>query len=210
MGVHPIFGNTFGALLRLFVRKVEGLENIPADKPFILAANHDSYLDPLLISVTITNKINHKLHWLAMKGRFWSLFGEKISHDWIGCVALDYGKKKAVNELISLLNNGENVGIFPGGPRSADGSLTRAKTGVSRLALGAKVPVIPVGLIGTYRIAPRDKLIPRFKRADIIIGKPIYFDKYYSKRVTKKLLREMANKVMGAIARLIDKRYDSK
>lgn len=208
MAVHPILGNTLGALLRLFVNKVEGLENIPSDKPFILASNHDSYLDPFLIYAAITNKINHKLHWLAMKGRFWRIFGERISHDWIGCVPLDQGKKKAVRELISLLKKGENVGIFPGGPRSPDGNLTRGKTGVSRLALGAKVPVIPVGMVGTYKIAPRDRLIPKLKRANIKIGKPIYFDKYHNKRVTKKLLIDIVNKVMRAIARLIGKRYE--
>jgi 1-acyl-sn-glycerol-3-phosphate acyltransferase len=150
MGVHPILNATLGTFLRLFIRKIHGLKNVPAEGPFIVAANHDSYLDPFLIDASLYSKINQKIHWLAMMGRFWKFFGDKIAHDWIGCVPLDQGKKKALKELELFLKKGENVGIFPGGPRSLDGSLTRGRTGAARLALGARVPVIPVGLIGTY------------------------------------------------------------
>jgi 1-acyl-sn-glycerol-3-phosphate acyltransferase len=172
-----------------------------------VAANHDSYLDPFLIDAALYSKINQKIHWLAMMGRFWKVFGDKIAHDWIGCVPLDQGKKRALNELASFLRKGENVGIFPGGPRSLDGSLTRGRTGVARLVLKTKAPVIPAGLIGTYEIAPRDKIMPRLKRAEVKFGKPIHFDRYYSKRVTKKLLVQITDDVMVEIARLSKKRY---
>ncbi|MBW2980336.1 1-acyl-sn-glycerol-3-phosphate acyltransferase [Candidatus Woesearchaeota archaeon] len=175
--MYPIANHTLFAFFRLFVRKVEGRKNIPKSKPFIMAANHDSILDPLILCSTILPWIDRKIHWLAMKGRFWNLFGDRISRNWAGCVPFNEGKKKAVNTLIDFLKKGDNVGIFPGGPRSLNGSLTRGKTGVARLVLRTKVPVIPIGLIGTYEIAPRDKLIPRLKRAEIKIGKPMYFDK---------------------------------
>ena len=194
----------------LFARRVKGLENIPKKGPFIVAANHESYLDPFIVTGILLPKIKKKVHWLAMKGRFWKIFGDHISRDWAACVPLNEGKEKALNELTRLLKDGENVGIFPGGPRSLSGDLTRGKTGVSRLVLGAHVPVIPMGLIGTYEIAPREKLFPRFKRADVNIGKPIHFDKYYKKTVTKKMLREMVDKVMIEIAKLAKKRYDSR
>ncbi len=191
----------------LFVRKVEGLGNIPKG-PFIVASNHESYLDPFIVTGTLMPKLQKKVHWLAMKGRFWKIFGDRISGGWAGCVPLNGGKKKALNELTSLLKNGEVIGIFPGGPRSLDGNLTEGKTGISRLVLGAHVPVIPMGLIGTYEIAPRERLIPKLKRADVKIGKPMYFDKYYNKKVTEKLLKEMVDKVMREIARLTKKRYE--
>jgi 1-acyl-sn-glycerol-3-phosphate acyltransferase len=207
MGVHPILNRTLGAFFRLFVRKTHGLKNVPVDSPFIVAANHDSYFDPLIIYALLLPKVNQKIHWLAMMGRFWKFFGDKIAHDWIGCVPLDQGKKRALKELESFLKKGENVGIFPGGPRSLDGSLTKGRTGAARLVLGARVPIIPAGLIGTYEIAPRDKIIPRLKRAEVRFGKPMYFDKYYGKKVTKKLLVKITDDVMVQIAKLAKKRY---
>jgi 1-acyl-sn-glycerol-3-phosphate acyltransferase len=194
----------------LFVRKVYGIENLPKSGGFILAANHDSYLDPFIIMASLISSINHRVHWLAMKGRFWDFFGDRISRNWSGCVPLDEGKEKALKELTEFLKKGDSVGIFPGGPRSPDGNLTKGKTGISRLVLGAKVPVIPVGLIGTYEIAPKERLIPRLKRADVKIGKPMYFKKYYNKKVTKKILIEIVDEVMKEIARLTKKRYNPK
>ena len=210
MAAHPYLEYSIGALFRLFVRKVHGAENIPVNKPFILAANHDSFLDPLIIYASVNKYIDKPVHWLAMKGRFWGYFGDLIAHDWIGCVPLDQGKDKALSELVDLLRNGDKVGIFPGGPRSPDGSLTRGKTGISRLVLGARVPVIPVGLIGTFNIAPRERVIPHLKRAEIKFGKPMYFDKYYKKRVSKKMLREIVTEVMKGIGKLTKKRYKYK
>lgn len=192
----------------LFARRIKGLENIPKKGPFIVASNHESYLDPFIVTGVLLPRLKNKVHWLAMKGRFWKLFGDRISKDWVGCVPLNQGKEKALNELTGLLKDGEHVGIFPGGQRSLNGNLTRGRTGISRLVLGAHVPVIPMGLIDTYEIAPRERLFPRFKRADVKIGNPMYFDKYYNKPVTKKMLREMADKVMVEIAKLTKKRYE--
>lgn len=204
--IYPFADKTFFALVRLFIRKVDGINNLPK-APFILAANHDSYLDPLLIGSVVVPKIGKQMHYLAMKGRFWNIFGDFISRKWAGCVPFDEGKKKAIKELIRLLKKGDMVGIFPGGPRSADGNLTRGKTGAVRLALAAKAPIVPLGLIGTYGIASGEKLIPRFKRADMKFGKPIFYDKYYNKKITKKLLRNLTNSLMEEIAKLINKKY---
>ncbi len=210
--IHRGFNSTLGNFLRLFVRKVNGLDNVPENGPYIIASNHDSYLDPLIIDAVFYRKINQKIHWLAMKGRFWNIFGERIARKWAGCVPLDEGKKKALKELTNLLIKGDNVGIFPGGPRSLDGNLTEGKTGISRLVLGARVPVIPVGLTGTFDIAPRNKLIPKLKRTDVNIGKPIYFTtyfgKYFDRPHTKRMLKEIVDKVMREIAKLTGRRYD--
>src|SRR3989344_2559149 len=194
--VYSFTNITLFAILRLFLRKADGIENIPKKGAFIVAANHESYFDPLLIIATIVPLINKKIHFLAMRGRFWNKFGDKISHDWAGCVPLDKGKEyKALKELKYLLNKKEIIGIFPEGPRSLDGNLRKGKTGISRLVLSAKVHVLPVGLIGTYEIASNEKLIPKLKKANIRIGKPLYFNEYYNKRVTKKVLREITDRV---------------
>ena len=203
---YPFTSLTIFPLLRLFVRKTIGFENLPKP-PFILAANHDSYLDPMLIIAVVVPKVDKQVHYLAMKGRFWDFFGDKIARNWAGCVPLDEGKEKALKELMRLLRKGDVVGIFPGGPRSPDGNLTKGKTGAVRMALAAHCPVVPVGLIGTYDISPRDQIIPRLKRCEMRFGKPIYFNKYYNKKITNGTLHTLTHNLMKEIAKLINKKY---
>ncbi len=206
--VYPIFKRTVLLPLRLFLKEVEGMENIPKKGPFIIAANHESYLDPFLIMSVIIPLKDKRIYFLAKKGRFWDFFGRKIARDWAGGIPLDDGKEKAFQELTSLLKKGEIGALFMEGQRSLDGKLVKGKTGVIRLALKARVPILPIGIIGTYEIAPRDKLIPKLKRAKLYIGKPIYLKKYYKKSMTKKLLRKSADDVMKVISKLTGKPYN--
>ena len=72
----------------------------------------------------------------------------------------------------------------------------------------SKSPVIPIGLIGTFQILPKGNYVPKFKRATINIGKPMYFDKYYKRPITKRLLREVTTEIMKEIARLSSQKYE--
>lgn len=204
--IYPFTSLTWFPLLRLFIRKTHNIGNLPKP-PFILATNHESYLDPMLLDSVVIPRIDKQVHFLSMKGRFWHVFGDTLSRKWAGCVPLDEGKERAVKELVRLLKKGDAVGIFPGGPRTLDGNLTRGKTGAVRLALEAKVPIVPAGIIGAYEIAPKERLIPRLKRCEIRFGKPVYYDKYYDKKVAKKSLRKLTNELMQKIAKLINKKY---
>ena len=182
--VYPIYKRTLLPLIRLFVREVKGIKNIPSKGPFILISNHQCYLDPFLISSVMMPIQNKKIHFLAEKGRFWDFFGDTISRKWAGCVCADDGREKVLQELSSLLKKGKNVAIFIEGRRSDDGKLKRGKVGAASLALEAQVPILPVGLVGSFDIAPGTQLIPNLKRSEIRIGKLIYLDKYYKKKVT--------------------------
>ena len=201
--VFPISKRTLFPLVGLFIRKITGIKNIPQEGPFIVVANHDSYADPFIITSVILKVLNKKIHFLAMKGRFWNKFGNTVSRKWAGCIPLDEGKKKALEEMKNLLKKGEVIGLFPGGPRSSDGSLPRGKTGSVRLALATKAPILPIGIDGAYDIAPGDKLIPKLKRCEVNIGKLIYITA--KKKVTKKLLDDMTSNVMRQIAILSKK-----
>lgn len=205
--VYPISKKILFAPLKLFLKKIEGMENIPKKGSFVLASNHESYLDPFLLDSIIIPLLNKKIHFLAAKGRFWDLWGDRIAKGWAGCVCLDEGKEKAFKELASLLKEGEIVGIFTS-PKSMDGSLKKGKTGVVRVALKARVPILPMGIIGTFNIAPRNKLIPRLKRAELHIGKPIYLDKYYKQKINESLLRRLTDDLMEVISELTGKPYN--
>ena len=109
---------------------------------------------------------------------------------------------------INALKQGKIIAIHPEGTRTLTGKLQKGKTGVARLALAAKVPVVPVGLVGTFEILPKGKYIPKLKRAIMDIGRPLYFDEYCNKKITKRLLREITNKIMKEIAKLCKQEYN--
>ena len=196
-------------VIKLYVSKVNGLENLPRKGAFIAAANHSSYMDHLIISSYLITHLNRKVHFLAKKEHFDNIF-KKLWHMHAGAVPVDRekGGKKALKWAIRALNDGKIIAIHPEGTRSLTGELQEARTGVARLALLAKVPVIPIGLIGTFELLPKGKYIPKFKRAKMNIGKPIYFKDY--KKINKRILREVTTNIMNEIAKLCNQKYNYK
>ncbi|MCH8329185.1 MAG: 1-acyl-sn-glycerol-3-phosphate acyltransferase, partial [Nanoarchaeota archaeon] len=186
-----------------------GLKNVPKKGAFIVAANHASYMDHLIIVCTLVSYLNRKVHFLSKKEHFSNPL-KAMWHKWAGAIPLDRqaGGKEALEWAINALKHGKIIAIHPEGTRSLIGKLQKGKTGVARLALAAKVPVVPIGLIGTFDILPKGKYIPKLKRATMNIGKPMYFNKYYNKKITKTLLRKVTNDIMKEIAKLCKQEYN--
>lgn len=207
--VHPIGRRFFKLIMKPFIGKINGLENIPKDTNFILAANHDSYIDHLIIATVFVNYLNKRVHFLAKKELFDTKIKKKF-HEWADAVPIDRqaGGKEALKYAINTLRQGKIIIIHPEGTRSYDGKLQRAKTGVARLALAAEVPILPVGLIGTFEILPKWKKIPKLKKAKMKIGKLIYFKEYYKMENDKKTIRLVTTKVMKEIAKLTGEDYN--
>ena len=139
-----------GPLLRLLYKpKAVGLENIP-EGPAILAANHQSFLDDLLLPLLVPGR---KVVFLAKADYF-----DKWYLGWFfkGANVIPVRRESrsaaeaALQTGVQALREGNLVGIFPEGTRSPDGRLYRGKTGVARMALEAQVPVIPVAITGTF------------------------------------------------------------
>ena len=115
--------------------------------------------------------------------------------------------KKAFNLALKYLKKGEPIGIFPEGRRSPNGKLQKAKNGAAKIALTAKIPILPIGMVDSYYLWPKGKTFPKIKkRIRMNIGKPMYFDKYYGK-INKKNLRLVTNTIMKEIARLSNQKY---
>ncbi|MEA2036549.1 MAG: lysophospholipid acyltransferase family protein [Nanoarchaeota archaeon] len=207
--VYPIGKRFLKLILHPFIGRVNGLENIPKDKGFILAANHDSYIDHLVLATIFINKLNKNVHFLAKKELFDKPL-KRLFHNWANAIPIDRqtGGKEALRLAIKTLKQGNIIIIHPEGTRSYDGKLQRGKTGMVRLALAAEVPILPVGLIGTFEILPKWKKIPKLKKAKINIGKLIYLDKYYGKEKNKKAVRAITTKIMKEIAKLTGERYN--
>ena len=90
----------------------------------------------------------------------------------------------ALRAGLKILHRGELLAIYPEGTRSPDGRLYRGKTGVARLALEAKVPVVPVAMIDTEKMQPPGRLIPRVMRPGVRIGEALDFSRYEGWRKT--------------------------
>jgi len=206
--VYAIEKITIIPLIKLWVKKANGLENLPKDGAAILAANHLSYADHLIIGAYLATKVNRRFSFLAKKEYFQGL--QKYWYNYVGAIPLDRqkGGKSALRIALKALKEGKLVIIYPEGTRSLTGNLQKAKTGIARLALLSRAPVLPIGLIGTFEILPKGKYLPKFMRTTISIGKPLYFQEFYNKKINKKMLNEVTTRIMKEIAKLSNQKYN--
>lgn len=169
---------------------VKGKENIPKDGGYIIAANHKSNFDPIF--TTIVQK--KKAYFLAKEELFSNKLMGKILY-LLGARPIKRGRSdiSAIKTGIEILKEEKPLTIYPQGTRSKNIDLTKVKTGVALLAVKSKVPVLPIGIKGAY--------LP-FGRIKLTIGKPMYFDEYYSKRLSSDDLKEISSDVMGYIKTL--------
>lgn len=146
--------------------KLRGLENIPAEGGLLIASNHQSYLDPFLISVPIRRSLrflawNEALEW-PIAGRVMKLMGA-----WP--LQVERSDPAAIRRSIQWLRGGGALVIFPEGGRGLpNGSILRFKGGAARLALEADVPILPVTIRGANRVWPAGQLMPRMGRIEIV------------------------------------------
>ena len=202
-------------IYKIWIRKVEGIENIPRDKHFIVAANHSSYFDTFLLPVIILSKLNKKMHALV-DSTYWNNFITRAFLDLWECVPVFVNKeensreknKQALEKALNYLSNGDILIIFPEGGRSKNGKLQKAYTGIAKLALSSKVDVLPCGIIDAHKVLPVGSSLPRFKRCEVKIGKLIHLEKYYNKKTDKIALEEATRSIMKEIAKLIGQEYD--
>jgi 1-acyl-sn-glycerol-3-phosphate acyltransferase len=201
-----------GPWLRLVFRpQVSGAENVPASGPAILASNHLSYSDWMFMPLTLPRRVTFvaKAEYFTTPGikgwfqrKFFSGSGQ-VPIDRSGATAAE-GALKAAKKILA---EGELFGIYPEGTRSHDGRLYRGKTGVARLALENKVPVIPVAVVGTDVVAPPGKKFGRFTRPIVRFGKPLDFSRYDGMENDRYILRSITDEIMYEIMRLSGQEY---
>ena len=214
--VYPIGKITILLLGKKWARKVSGLENLKKEKSFILASNHGSFADDLIVPSISVIYLNKYVHMYCNDSFYKNFFFRKFL-EWGKCIPIRVDKKskeakkvnnRAFNLALKFLKSNEPIGIFPEGHRSIDGRLMEAKTGIAKLALKAKVPVIPIGTIGTYEIWPKGTNFPKFKRCKVNIGEPIYLEKYFGQEDNQKVLKEVTTLIMKEIAKLAKLKYN--
>ena len=185
---------------RIFVKKVNNPESLDK-RAFIVASNHASLLDPIILTSVFFLKFNKKLYFIAKEDVFENPLIRLAQEAW-GTIQL-YKKDKGKSALEAAeryLRNGKIICIFPEGERSYDGKLIKPKTGVARLAISSRMPVLPVAIKGTHKLMARGTIIPKLKKEVAInIGNFMHFDKYHKKKVSKNQYRLITNKIVKNI-----------
>ncbi|WP_431841084.1 lysophospholipid acyltransferase family protein [Calidifontibacter indicus] len=201
-----------GPILNLLFRPwVDGEQNIPEKGAAIFASNHLSFSDSFFLPLVVPRRMTFvaKADYFTgtgMKGRLTAAFFRGV-----GQIPIDRSggaaSSGALQSGLSVLRKGEFFGIYPEGTRSPDGRLYKGKTGVARLALEAKVPVIPVAMIDTDKAQPTGKVLPKIMRIGIRVGKPLDFSRYEGMQDDRFVLRSITDEIMYELMLLSGQEY---
>ena len=201
-----------GPILKTIFRPwVKGLEHIPESGGAILASNHLSFSDSIFLPLVVPRRITFlaKMDYFTgrgVKGRTTAAFFKGI-----GQLPVDRSGGRASEAALRIglrvLRRGELLGIYPEGTRSPDGRLYRGKTGVARMALEGKVPVLPVAMIDTDKVQPIGQKVPNLRRPGIIIGPTIDFSRYEGMEGDRFVLRSITDEIMYELMKLSGQEY---
>ncbi|UYQ76236.1 1-acyl-sn-glycerol-3-phosphate acyltransferase [Glutamicibacter sp. JL.03c] len=185
--------------------EVTGLENVPKEGGFIVASNHLSFFDSLIIQALTPRDVAFfaKAEYFTtpgVKGKLMKTFFESV-----GSIPVQRGEQAAsvaaLDSLVDIIEEGSGIGIYPEGTRSRDGKLYRGRTGVGWLALTTGVPVVPVGLIGTEKLQPAGSKGFKPAKFHIHYGEPLQFDQLGRKHPLPQR-RQATDRIVDAIAEL--------
>ncbi|HSL35856.1 MAG TPA: lysophospholipid acyltransferase family protein [Arthrobacter sp.] len=208
------FMKTFvlGPVLKTLFRPwVKGLDNVPAEGAAILASNHLSFSDSIFMPLMVPRPVvflakSEYFTGKGIKGRLTATFfrlTNQLPMDRSGGAA----SARSLDAGMDVLKNGSLLGIYPEGTRSPDSRLYRGKVGVARLALEARVPVIPVAMIGTDKVQPIGKRMPNIRRIGMIFGEPLDFSRYYGMEDDRLIQRSVTDEIMYELMRLSGQEY---
>jgi 1-acyl-sn-glycerol-3-phosphate acyltransferase len=182
------------ALARLyFGLRLEGTEHIPRAGAVVVAPNHQTYADPVLVTIPIRRRIYY-MAWsrlFAVRGLSWTIRRLRAFP-----VQLESSDPRATREAVRLLQAGEAVMIFPEGARSLDGNVGRFKPGAFRLAVSLGVPVLPVTIAGGHESWPPGRTLPRRASMTITYHPLVYPDADRDARDAARQLAELTRAVI--------------
>ncbi len=201
-----------GPIMRLMFRpRVEGAEHIPGDGPVILAGNHLTFIDSMILPLVCDRQVffigkDEYVTGKGFKGRLMAWFFTGV-----GMIPVDRdGGRGGVAALMTgrrVLEEGKLFGIYPEGTRSPDGRLYRGRTGIARLTLMTGAPVVPFAMIGTDKIQPGGAGMPRPSRVTVRFGPAMEFSRYEGMDRDRYVLRAVTDSVMAEVMRLSGQEY---
>ncbi|MFT4307141.1 MAG: lysophospholipid acyltransferase family protein [Microbacterium sp.] len=202
-----------GPILKAVFRPwIVGRRNVPASGAAILASNHLSVSDSVFLPLMIDRPMTFLAKSDYFTGRGLKGWATRVFMRATGQIPIDrsggQASEASLNTGLQVLGRGDLLGIYPEGTRSPDGRLYRGRTGIARMALEAKVPVVPVVMVDTDQIMPIGRAVPRIGRVGMIVGEPLDFSRFAGFETDRYVLRSVTDEIMVALQRLGAQRYD--
>jgi 1-acyl-sn-glycerol-3-phosphate acyltransferase len=196
---------TVGRVICFWCRvRIEGAEHIPLKGGVLLASNHLSMLDALLIPYAVMETRGMQMVWSPAKEE---LFRIPV----VGRVLLSWGSfpvrrgrgdLRTMRRIMTLMRD-HRMMLFPEGTRSPDGRLQKGHRTIGKFIYHARPAVVPTAVSGTDRILPKGALCPSFRRPVAVrFGPPLDLQSYYHQPDSKHTAEAIVNEVMQAIAAL--------
>jgi 1-acyl-sn-glycerol-3-phosphate acyltransferase len=186
--------------------QLEGLEHVPERAPAILASNHLSFLDSIVVPMNVPRPV-----YFLGKADYWDSWRTRWFFQGTGVVPVNRGGggrgEDSLRTGVDILNRGDLLGIYPEGTRSPDGRLYRGKTGPVRMALEAGVPIVPCAVDGTDRAMPTGTYRPRRVPVTVRYGRPLDLSRYRDRRTDPFVLRSATDELMYEIMMLSGQEY---
>jgi 1-acyl-sn-glycerol-3-phosphate acyltransferase len=204
---------TLGIALRLVFRPwSRGRRNLPRRGPVILASNHLSFADHFFGPLPLPRKVVFLAKAEYFTGKGVKGLASRAFFGGVGQIPIDRtggeASERALRSGLRVLAEGNVLGIYPEGTRSPDGRLYRGRTGVARLALESRAPVVPCAMMRTFEFLPPGSRSPKFSvRPGVIFGKPMEFSRYYGKEKDREALRAVTDEIIAEIAKLSGQEY---
>ncbi|MCX5667103.1 MAG: lysophospholipid acyltransferase family protein [Candidatus Omnitrophica bacterium] len=192
--LNRIVGDLFFVKLMGYKVITKGLENMPMTGKAILASNHSSYLDSVMLFY-VTPRPFYAIAADFLFKIWWLGWGLRLTD----CI----GARDSVAGALAKLNEGNMILIFPEGEckKCREVEVGRAHKGVAVFALKTGAPVIPIGIKGTFEAWPTSRILPRrSQRIEISVGRPFYLERYEKEgKVPDEILMRNLDKVTRAI-----------
>lgn len=185
--------------LTAFRMKVEGRGHEPPAGPLIVAGNHASAIDPPLVGCVLRRRAAY----MAKQ----ELFSIPVLGAWlrsVGVFPVNRGApdRRAIRHSLQVLEQGNVLVMFPEGTRSEDGRLRDPEPGAALIALRTGAPVLPVAVVGSHKILPKNAKWPRFTRVIVRIGPPMAVPRVDG-RLEHDVLDDWGRRIMSSIGALL-------
>lgn len=193
-------------LVRLIYRPtITGAERVPKRGAVILASNHLSFVDSIVIPLASPRPVQFLAKSSYFTGTGFSGWVSRTFFGAIGAVAVERGAGSQAQEALDagkrILDDGSAFALYPEGTRSLDGRLYRGRTGVAWLALTTGATVVPVGLVGTEQIQPVGAKLPRIRPVTVRFGEPLDLA-HHGAATSGRARRAATDEIMTAIQAL--------